>query len=190
MQTLSQLERYFITQLAANYAAENVKYGDVVLDATMGNGKDTLLLSKLAGETGKTYAFDVQKLALDNTSKLIKDNCAKATLILDSHDKIDEYIDEELSFAMYNLGYLPGGDKAITTKKDISLLSIRKCMKMIKVGGMITVCLYPGHEKGLEEALGIESYLSGKSPKDYFVLKTGNINIEKGPFLIMIKKLR
>jgi len=187
---VSQIKKYLITELAQNCARENTMLGDSVLDATMGNGNDTLLLAELVGKEGKVYAFDVQEAAVKNTKQLL-DNCLATTeLIMDSHDKIDEYIEEELSFAMYNLGYLPGGDKKIVTEKNSSLKSIKKCLGLLKTGGMVTICLYPGHEAGMAEAIAIESYLGETSNKDYFVLKTANINVKGSPYLIMIKKLR
>ena len=54
-----------------------VQKGDTVVDATCGNGFDTLKMLKLvADDSGKgcVYAMDIQKDALDNTSSLLEES--------------------------------------------------------------------------------------------------------------------
>ena len=102
-----------ITQWCARFIREQVKPGDLCIDATMGNGNDTLLLSTLCKENGQVLAFDIQEMALTNTRKRLQ--CAGAPenyqLILDSHINMGSYASPgSVSCIVFNLGYLPGDD--------------------------------------------------------------------------------
>lgn len=105
-----------------------IRPGDCVVDATIGNGNDTLKLCQLVGETGKVYGFDIQEKALKNTASLLQKNgWNNAVLLHVSHAAISEFIKEKIQAAVFNLGYLPGGDHSVTTctdetKKSNSLL--------------------------------------------------------------------
>lgn len=63
------MKNYQITQWCAAFIRQQVQEGDFCIDATMGNGNDTLLLSQLCGESGKVLAFDIQEQALTATQK-------------------------------------------------------------------------------------------------------------------------
>ncbi|MBF7097631.1 class I SAM-dependent methyltransferase [Alkalibacter mobilis] len=183
-------ERYRITSLAKKYAIENIKAGNIVMDATMGNGNDTLLLAQLTGSEGKVYSFDIQSKAIENTKELLSKNNACALLINDSHENLDVYIEEQLDFCVFNLGYLPGGDKHITTKRQSTLEAVKKALDKLKVGGMMTVCIYPGHSEGYEEATLLNQFFSQLSNKEVFVLYTSNINVNLSPYCIAAVKLK
>ena len=74
------------------------------LDATCGNGFDTLFMATLLKEKGHVDAYDIQQIALDNTqTKLIENNISNVTLINKSHDLIDPSL---YDLAIFNLGYL------------------------------------------------------------------------------------
>ncbi len=160
-----------------------VKDGHTVVDCTVGNGNDTILLAKLVGLTGKVYGFDIQKEALDITLKSLTcenlDN--RVRLIMDGHENIDLYIDEKIDFAIYNLGYLPKGDKNIKTNKDTTLISLKKALNLLNDNGIILITCYVGHEGGLEEKKAVEEFLINLDQKKYNVIKYDFINQRNYP---------
>ena len=161
-----------------------IKKGDITVDATCGNGYDTLMLSKLSK---KVFAFDIQKEAIEKTSDLLKkNNINNVVLINDTHEKIDTYLKDykgKISLVMYNLGYLPGGDKRVTTKHSSTLLSIKKGINTLNKKGIILITCYP-HEEGKKESHEIISYLKENKIQYKIYRNTNNIN---SPFLIQIK---
>lgn len=162
---------------------EFIKKGDIVVDATCGNGNDTLMLSKLAK---KVFSFDVQKKAIENTKKLLDKNAVdNVTLINDSHENIDIVLKKyknKISLALFNLGYLPGGDKSITTNHISTLNAIKKGIKMLNKKGIILVTCYP-HEEGKKESIEIINYLNKNNIKYLTYHNTTNKN---APYLIEI----
>lgn len=170
----------------------NVKKGDTVLDCTVGNGNDTLILAKLVGDQGKVYGFDIQSQAIDNTSYLLKQNNLKGKVILinDSHEYIDKYIDEKLSFIIYNLGYLPKGDKTIKTNKISSAISLNKALNLLDDHGLMVITAYVGHDGGTDEKDEIEKLLKHLNQKEYNVLKYDFLNqINNPPILYAVEKV-
>jgi len=180
-------------KISREFILNFVKEGQVVLDCTVGNGNDTLTLAKCVGPTGKVYGFDIQKEAIERTKeKLTCENLDKhVILILDGHENIDLYIEEELDFIIYNLGYLPGGDKRIITKKETTLISLEKALGLLKENGLLLVTCYIGHEGGLEEKNAVENFLMALDQKKYNVLKYEFINQRNNPpVLFSIEKAR
>ena len=109
--------------------------GDICIDATMGNGNDTVLLSRLAGENGRVLAFDIQKQALEHTEeRLKKDDCPENyQLFLDSHENMAAYAEAEtVSCITFNLGYLPGGDHSVATRADSSKRAVESGLTLLK----------------------------------------------------------
>ncbi len=181
-----------ITELAKLIMKEILKPGDLAVDATMGNGKDTLFLAKLVGKQGKVIAFDIQPMALAHTEKLLKQNSinnSSVFLILDSHENIDFYINEKISGAMFNLGYLPGGDHNIITKPNTTIRALKKCLNLLKKNGVITVSVYYGHNGGQEEKDRVFCFAKQLESEQYHVLKMDFINQRNdSPFLLVIIK--
>lgn len=169
----------------------HVKQGNVVLDCTVGNGNDTVILAELVGPEGIVYGFDIQDLAIERTkNNLIEKNLIdRVKLIKDSHKNIDNYIEEKLDFIIYNLGYLPKGNKTIKTKKESTILSIKKALELLNKSGIILITVYLGHEGGIEEKEGIEQLLSSLNQKEFNVLKFDFINqINNPPVLYGVEK--
>lgn len=147
--------------------------GGFYIDATMGNGNDTLMLCELAGETGKVTAFDIQKKALENTERLLEQHGYRdrALLILDGHENMDQYVQEGTADVIcFNFGYLPGGDHAISTTAETSITAIKKGLAILKPGGMMSLCIYSGGDTGFEEKEQILEYLKSLSPREYTVI--------------------
>src|SRR5699024_5972279 len=122
-----------------NYAhqllKDTVQQGDLVIDATCGNGNDTLLLDHLAGEDGKVLAFDVQEQAMDATNKLIeKRGLSNVETVHRGHEFISDYLEEntEIAASIFNLGYLPRSDKTIITKANSTLCALDQVLPRLK----------------------------------------------------------
>ena len=121
-----------LLEMHKEFILRHLKAGDVCADFTMGNGHDTEFLSKTVGEGGKVYAFDIQKAAVESTAKNLKAaGCPENyVLINDSHHNLKKYITEPIKAGMFNLGYLPGGDKSITTMRETTLPAIADAIDM------------------------------------------------------------
>ena len=120
-------------EFAHDVLINKISTQDIFVDMTMGNGNDTLFLCKIAKFV---YAFDIQQIALDNTKKkLIDNNLSNYSLILDTHENIDLYIKESVKGFIYNLGYLPTGDKNITTLYTSTINSLNKALLLLKEKG-------------------------------------------------------
>ena len=170
-------------KISSDMIEKHVKVGHTVLDCTVGNGNDTLLLAKQVGQTGKVYGFDIQRRALDITlQKLTCENVNdRVQLIEDSHENIDLHINEELDFIIYNLGYLPKGDKSIKTKKTTTLISLEKSFDLLKENGIIIITCYIGHDGGIEEKDGVENLLANLDQKIFNVIKYEFMNQKNYP---------
>ena len=180
-----------ITEVNKIFLDKIVQKGDVVIDATMGNGYDTIYLGNLVGENGKVYAFDVQEEAIKSTKKKVeRDNMTdRVELILDGHQNLDKYVKEEVSCVVFNLGYLPRAKHVVITKPDTTLEAIKKSLKLLKPNGVISIAAYIGHEGGLEEKNYICEYLDNLNQNEFNVLHMQFTNqINNPPQLILIEK--
>lgn len=177
------------TELAHNVIKPLIKENNVVVDATLGNGYDTIFLSELVKQ-GKVYSFDIQKSAIEKVDSYIKENLINnVVLINDGHERMDEYIDEKPMVIMFNLGYLPGGDKEITTMPDTTIKAVKKGLEMLHPGGVMTIEVYTGHNTGEDEASELEAYIKNLPAKEFSVMKINFLNKNrKAPFLIIIEK--
>ena len=180
-----------ITEVNKIFLDKIVQKGDIVIDATMGNGYDTIYLGNLVGENGKVYAFDVQEEAIKSTKKKVeRDNMTdRVELILDGHQNLDKYVKEEVSCVVFNLGYLPRAKHVVITKPDTTLEAIKKSLKLLKPNGIISIAAYIGHEGGLEEKNYICEYLYNLNQNEFNVLHMQFTNqINNPPQLILIEK--
>lgn len=176
-----------ILQFAHDIINDKVSSNDICVDMTIGNGNDTLLLCKKAKFV---YGFDIQNKAIENTDNLLKENNLKNyKLILKSHSEIDSYINEKIKLFIYNLGYLPKGDKQITTLYETTLLSLNKALYLLDNKGIIILVVYPGHEQGSIESIKVIEFVSNLSQKEYDVVKYEFINqINNPPYLLVIER--
>lgn len=156
--------------------------GGAAVDATLGNGHDTDLLST---HFSKVYSFDIQKKAIDEYASKNKNN---VVLIYDSHEKLGLYIKEPLDVIIFNLGFLPGSDKTLTTKLESTLSSVESGLQLLKSGGMMFIASYPGHDEGKRETSGLMGFLSNLSKGAYGVVMHTLINRSNAPVLFVIEK--
>lgn len=187
------MKNYQITQWCARFIKEQVAPGDFCIDATMGNGNDTLLLSTLCGETGKVLAFDIQEQALKSTEEHLSKNNAPAnyTLLLESHTQMKTHAKENsVSCITFNLGYLPGGDHSKATKSNSSIEALTQGLSLLKKGGLISLCIYSGGDSGFEERDAVLKWLASLDPHKYLVIRSDYYNRPNNPPIpVLIIKL-
>lgn len=178
---LLKLHKYFIL----NHLHE----GDIAVDFTMGNGHDTEFLSKTVGESGHVYAFDIQKQAVDSTAKhLIEAGCPQNyTLICDSHHNVKNYVHQPIKAGMFNLGWLPGGDKSITTMRETTLPAITAAIELMDRDAIVNVAVYPGHAEGDAEGKMICEYLASISRFKVVATKVNILNSPASPYFIVLE---
>ncbi len=174
---------YKITDFVKQFLLENVINKEVSIDFTLGRGNDSIFLSE---NFKKVYSFDIQQECINDFALR---NIENVELILDTHANVHKYVDS-FDCGMYNLGYLPNGDKKITTLKDSTLKSLSKSTELLKVGGFISVVLYVGHDQGKEESQEVLKFCSNLSNKNYNVAYLNFINKNSPPSLILINKIR
>ena len=165
----------------------------IFIDATAGNGHDTLFLAQHIEKGSKILAFDIQEQAILQTRQLLQNNDLeeKVTCILDSHANISNYLeqDEYVRLAIFNLGYLPGSDKKIITIPSSTLEAIQILLERLEKYGKIIIVSYYGHDGGLEEKDAVEELISALSQKEWSVLKYQFINqINCPPICYVIEK--
>lgn len=161
----------------------NIKPGDTVIDATMGNGYDTLWLAELVGENGRVYAFDVQEEAVSNTRRRLSENglLERAELFHKGHEELGMTVRAMVDGVVFNLGWLPGAEKAVKTACETTLSALRQALSMLKIGGVVTVCVYPGHEEGERELGMLREFTAALDDKAYDAVMFTYVNIRKKP---------
>lgn len=161
-----------------------IKKGACCIDATAGKGNDTLFLAKLAGESGRVLAMDIQPAALEATEKLLQKHhvAERVTLILDGHENMQKYAENEsIDCIMFNLGYLPGGDHTIATKADTTIQALEQGLQLLKPLGMISLAIYHGGDTGFAERDAVLNWLKQLDCKQYTVLVTDFYNRPNHP---------
>ena len=158
--------------LAADCLRQVVQPGDIVIDATLGNGHDTCILADLVGENGRVIGFDVQPSAVESTRRALQEQglLDRCELHCTGHQHIPEYVKAPVRAAVFNLGWLPGGDKSITTHWETTRTAIAAALSLLMPMGVCTVCAYPGHAAGDEERAALMDWLSALRPQEYNVL--------------------
>ena len=172
---ISDLSHYIIEKFVTNK--------NIAIDATLGNGYDSDFLSE---KFSKVYSFEIQK---DPCTKYNENKNHNITVINDSHHKFEEYISENVDCIMYNLGFLPGGNKEITTVAKTTIDSIKSGLKILNSGGIMSIAIYIGHDEGMEEENEIMKLVSVLPKDKYGVIQHKYINRSKvAPILIVIEK--
>lgn len=177
--------------LARDVLERAVQPGDTVIDATMGNGHDTLMLCGAVGPEGMVYAFDIQEAAVTETGKLLQAHgmSDRARLIRSGHEQLREYVKEPVRAAVFNLGWLPGGDHSVTTHWETTSRAVQAALELLQPGGVLVICAYPGHAEGDRERLELVRLLSGLNNREYNVLRQQFLNAGAGaPECFVIQK--
>lgn len=180
-----------LKELHKHFILEHLGEGDVAVDFTMGNGNDTLFLSRTVGESGRVYAFDIQEEALNSTrDRLIREGAPENyTLIRASHHRVREFVKEPIKAGMFNLGYLPGsGKKGVTTMRETTMPAVEAAIDLLAPDGVLIVAVYPGHEEGALEGDMLREYFKTTSrfkicPSEFHIL-----NSPASPFFFLVEK--
>ena len=161
--------------------------GARIVDGTMGNGYDTEWLAGLVGKDGHVFGFDIQPEAVERTRTRLEAAglLERATLICDGHQKLAEYVKEPLDAAVFNLGWLPGSPHACTTQVDTTLQATEAALSLLKPGGVLTICVYPGHEEGTRERGALLQWAGALDDGVYDAMAQEYLNIRKKPPLLI-----
>lgn len=166
--------------LSRDFLQGRVQPGDICVDATVGNGHDTLYLAQQVGENGRVYGFDIQPEALQSAKALLAENgmAARATLFLRSHAEMLEcgIPLQSARVILFNLGWLPGGDHEVTTRVESTLKALDAALQLLLPGGMLSVCIYPGHAEGSRELESVRAWAAGLDIHQYNALFCAFVN--------------
>lgn len=180
-----------LTGLHKHFILEHLREGEVAVDFTMGNGNDTLFLSKTVGNEGRVYAFDIQEEALTSTKAHLEENGAPEnyTLICASHHRVKEFVKEPIKAGMFNLGYLPrSGKKAVTTMRETTMPAVEAAIDLLLPDGVLIVAIYPGHEEGALEGEMLREYFSTLSRFKICASEFRILNSPSSPYFFLIEK--
>ena len=181
---------------SARYLAREVilraaEPGDTVVDATMGNGHDTQMLCETVGPEGRVWAFDVQAQAVEETRNRLRAQGLedRAELILSGHEHMAEYVKGPVKAVMFNLGWLPGGDHAVTTRWETTRTAVESALNLLAPMGVLVICAYPGHAEGEREKQELTAFLGSLDNRRYNVLHQRFLNAGPGaPECFVIQK--
>lgn len=185
-----------LVKLSHQQVKDKLKPGDCVIDATAGNGHDTLFLAEMTGSQGKVFAFDIQQRAIENTRFLLQ-KCGlleRVTLIPDDHANLRQHIPDsylgKISAVMFNLGYLPGSDKRVITQPKATLSALNCVLDYLASGGIITILAYPGHAGGDVETGQVASWCEKLNQEKFrfYDYKASSLN-PFAPRLFVVEKI-
>lgn len=188
-------KRISLTQQAHHIVSRALAKGDIVIDATIGNGHDTLFLARQVGERGIVFGFDIQQQAIDSTrSKLKSENIsANIKLFHSSHSQMDIYIPSQhqgkIKAIMFNLGYLPGSDKTVITQTESTLIALNKSIELLSATGIISISAYPGHAGGKTESMQITKWCKKLNPEQFSTQIIVSSTKETAPLLFIINNI-
>ena len=187
-------ERLPLTQQAQQIVQAVLRPGNFAIDATAGNGYDTQFLAELVGTDGTVFAFDLQAVALANTSRrLAEAGISNVELINENHDQLAAHIPSHLhgqiAAVMFNLGYLPGGDKTVTTQPNSTRPAIQQAASLLSPGGVMTIVAYTGHDGGAGEATIVEEVLRQLPVDEFdFEIIESQPGRSSGPRMFVVKR--
>lgn len=178
----TNMRNSLIHDFTRSFLNNHVSPNDIIIDATLGNGHDTLYLNSLGANV---VAFDIQLEAINQAKNLLEG----LKNIQIHHDSFVNMFSYNIPFkgVVFNLGYLPNGDKTITTLEKDTLFTIKELSKLLKEGMFILITAYPGHEEGMKESNALDHFIKSL-PNDYltYTLKIQNRN--NAPYVIVIEK--
>jgi tRNA1(Val) A37 N6-methylase TrmN6 len=180
------------TQLAWMLLRGAIHDGDLVIDATAGNGHDTVFLAERVGENGRVLAFDVQEAAIQSAAERVA--AAGFTGRVEFHQASHAAMARHaaagsVAAVMFNLGYLPGEDHQLTTESAETLAAMDAAAELLKSGGVMSVICYPGHAAGAEEAAEVEAWMASRAAHGWRVAKYAMLGtLRPAPFLLLASK--
>ena len=174
---------------------ETLRHGDIAIDGTAGNGHDVEALARLVGNFGKVHAFDLQETAIKATRQKLKDSGLLDRCVLHQagHEKMDALLPSssrgKVRFIVFNLGYLPGGDKSIVTTPANTMAALETAVDWLQPDGLLAVTAYRGHPGGMEEATEVEQF-AGSLTLGSFEVSKEETTVEKSPVTFFVRKVK
>ena len=190
------MQRISLLNTAHNFIKKVLHPGDIAIDATIGNGHDTLFLVEQVYPSGLVFGFDIQQIAIESTKEKIKQtnypNCL--ALIHASHSEmyktIPTHYHGNIKAIMFNLGYLPGGDKTIITSTDATITALNSSCHLLSSNGIITIIAYPGHSGGDLETIQVTNWCDQLDINQFEVqVIYSSTDNQSAPRLFVIHKL-
>ncbi len=187
-------KRISLTAQAHSIIQQHLSAGDFAIDATTGNGHDTLFLARLVANTGTVFGFDIQAQAIASTQARVESEnlSTRIQLFNSSHHKMQQCIatdfHKKIKAIMFNLGYLPGSDKAIITQTTSTLEAIAQAITLLAPTGIITIAAYPGHAGGDTETDAIEHWIHQLDDGQYTTQTICSSEKSTAPRLYIIQK--
>ena len=171
--------RFWAREMIENAMFEGAR----AVDATMGNGHDTRWLCELAGESGKVYAFDVQAEAVERTEAALREAglLSRAELHCAGHERMAEFVREPVDAIVFNLGWLPGAEHGVTTLTETTLKAVSAGLECLKEDGLMTICIYPGHEEGNRELHALLEWARQLDDRRYDAMLKAYVNQPNDP---------
>ncbi|NVN92069.1 MAG: class I SAM-dependent methyltransferase [Desulfuromonadales bacterium] len=179
------------TQLAQLVVRQFLCPGDCAVDATCGNGHDTLLLADVVGPTGKVWAFDIQEEAIRQTGQKLEKSgqTERVKLLLAGHETLSEHVSIPVKAVIFNLGYLPGGDRGIITKPETTITALQQALQLLLPTGVVAITVYPGHPGGDNEETAVSRWSGSLDQRLFHAWRMGQVNAMPGaPYFFLIQK--
>lgn len=182
-----------LTKLVHRYLARRLNPGDLVVDATIGNGHDTCFLSEIVGPYGRVIGFDIQPEALARTRQRLDSHGLGQTVKLhqQGHENLLERLGAQdigrIAAVVFNLGYLPQGDKTLKTQPQTTCAAIAAAWRALRPGGLISLLVYVGHAGGSEELAAVESCLHSLADLGGYILRRSGPT-PASPVLFMVHR--
>jgi predicted methyltransferase len=180
------------TEIAQMILRGTIREGDIVIDATAGNGHDTVFLAECVGASGRVLAFDVQEAAIRSAHARVQeaDLAGRVEFFPSSHALMAEHAAPDSAAAvMFNLGYLPGENHEQTTETSETLAGLAVAAGLLKAGGILSVVCYPGHPEGAAEAVAVEAWMKAQTANGWRVAKYEMLEtLKPAPFLLVARK--
>ncbi len=166
--------------------------GHRAVDATCGNGHDTLLLAGLVGDHGHVWGFDIQQQAIAETARRLAEAelSDRVTLLHSGHEELAQHVAVQVQVVLFNLGYRPGGDRTVITRPETTGSALEQSLGLLAAGGIVLVTVYPGHSGGEDEQSTVEKWASGLDPRSWHCWRMGQTNVAPGaPYLLLVQKV-
>jgi hypothetical protein len=183
-------QRVSLTRLAHEAITPALREGGKAVDATVGNGHDLAFLAAGVGAAGKVWGFDVQEQALTEARhRLPRELASRVTLLHAGHEQLGAHVDGPLDAVMFNLGYLPGGDHAVTTSAGTTIVALEAATSRLRSGGRMTVLAYTGHPGGDAESTAVEAWCKRLSANYRWQLLNPTPPTESTPRLYLVERV-
>lgn len=178
--------------LAQYLLRQILRPGGRAIDATAGNGQDTVFLASVVGNDGEVFAFDTQPLAIHRTAERLKQAGieTRVYLINAGHEKMKDYVHGLFQAVMFNLGYLPGAGKQFATRPETTVPALQQAVELLTPGGILTVVIYVGHPGALEEQKAVEEWAASLPQDKWDVIRCDYPNrINDPPYLLVVQRV-